>query len=81
MSSATIGPYRILNEIGRGGMAVVYRAMGPGDTTDVAVKLMASGPTQDNIFRTRFRIEANVLRRLRHPAIVGYRPYSSVNIR
>ena len=38
----TIGPYTLVSELGRGGMATVYRAVGP-DSREVALKLLHPG--------------------------------------
>ncbi|MCA9868036.1 MAG: protein kinase [Anaerolineales bacterium] len=69
-TNGTIGRYTVRDEIGRGGMATVYRATLPGATTDVAVKLMSGDLAQEIRFRQRFQREANVLRQLRHKGIV-----------
>jgi serine/threonine-protein kinase len=65
-----IGPYRILGELGRGGMAVVYRAerVEGGFEQKVAVKLLRRGIDTDEILR-RFVQERQILATLEHPAI------------
>jgi len=70
-SFVSIGRYQVGGEIGRGGMAVVYRARDPHTQADMAIKLMAGDLAQDPYFRKRFQREADVLSRLRHPGIVG----------
>ena len=64
------GAYRLEEEIGRGGMAVVYRAVRVDGAfeQDVAVKILGTGllPTSA---AARFRREQEVLARLRHPRI------------
>ena len=65
-----VGPYRIVREIGRGGMGVVYlaeRADGAFDQR-VALKLLKRGLDTDVVVR-RFLRERAVLARLEHPAI------------
>ena len=65
-----LGPWRIVREIGRGGMGTVYlaeRADGHFDK-HVAIKLL-SYPT-DALFQ-RFRLERQILARLEHPNIAG----------
>ena len=70
MAITEIGSYQVVEEVGRGGMAVVYRAVEPDSGQIVAIKLMAGELTGDLSFRRRFQREADVLQRLRHPAIV-----------
>lgn len=65
-----IGPYRILRELGRGGMGIVYLARrddGQFDHT-VALKLIRSGGQRDTA-RRRFLRERQILARLSHPGI------------
>ena len=64
-----IGPYRIREELGRGGNAVVFRARGPRGE-DCAIKVLHR---QDRVARQRFLREAQVLAELSHPAIVPLR--------
>ena len=65
-----IGSFYDVVEIGRGGMAVVYRAVEPISRQAVAIKLMSVELLGDHDFRRRFQREAEVLQRLNHPAIV-----------
>src|SRR5262249_43121482 len=60
--------YRVEAEIGRGGMAVVYRAHDLELAEDVALKVFRPGP-QDQEGIARFRQELKVSRRLIHPNI------------
>ena len=62
-----IGPYRVLQEIARGGVAVVYRARDPLGKT-VAVKLLEAREREGS--RRRFAGEVKALARLRHPHVV-----------
>jgi serine/threonine-protein kinase len=66
----TVGEYRLVQEIGRGGTGVVYRAERTGDPTaePVAIKLIRRGLDTDEVLR-RFRIEPAALGRLDHPHI------------
>ena len=70
--AATIGRYRIVTELGRGGMATVYLAIDAETNESVAVKLMARDLTQEASFRRRFRREVDALRRLKHPSILAF---------
>ena len=74
----TIGRYEVEREIGRGGMAVVYKAFDPRLERAVAIKLIQSGAFGSNIFghiRERFEREAKALAKLRHPNIVKVLDY------
>jgi formylglycine-generating enzyme required for sulfatase activity len=65
-----IGKYEILEEIGRGGFAVVYRACDTELDREVALKVLHPYWTNDPGFAARFRREARAAARLRHPHIV-----------
>src|SRR5262249_26561732 len=65
-----IGDYRIVREIGRGGMGVVYEAEQQSLRRRVAVKLLPPYALADGKARERFRREANVAARLHHTNIV-----------
>ena len=62
-----LGHYRLLEQIGRGGMGVVFRARDEQLERDVAVKILPPGTFPDENARKRFRREARVLARLNHP--------------
>ena len=67
-----IGAYRVVKEVGRGGMAVVYlaeRADGAFDQK-VALKLLQPGNLTEDLLR-RFEQERQILANLNHPAIAG----------
>jgi serine/threonine protein kinase len=63
-----IGPFRLIEEIGRGGMGVVYRAEQASPRRTVALKVMRTGLVSDSA-AARFEREARVLGMLRHPGI------------
>ena len=71
MAGRRIGAYRIIREIGQGGMAVVYLAERADDQyrKRVAIKMLPPGTKKDEILR-RFRNEQQVLATLDHPSIV-----------
>jgi serine/threonine protein kinase/predicted negative regulator of RcsB-dependent stress response len=65
-----IGPYKIIREIGRGGMGAVYLAVRADDQyeKEVAIKLVKPGMGTDFLVR-RFQNERQILARLTHPNI------------
>lgn len=65
-----IGRYEIVEEIGRGGMATVFRAVDPFFQRDVALKVIPREFLHDPSFRARFQREAKTIALLEHPAIV-----------
>jgi serine/threonine protein kinase len=65
-----VGQYQLIEEIGRGGMAIVYRAHHPGLGIDVAIKVISTQFAADDQFVARFRLEAQSVARLRHPNIL-----------
>jgi serine/threonine-protein kinase len=68
MIGRTIGKYRIVGQLGRGGAGVVYKAVDETLGRDVAVKTL--NPDLDNTeVMNRFRAEATILAKLNHPQI------------
>ncbi|MBI3360139.1 MAG: SUMF1/EgtB/PvdO family nonheme iron enzyme [Chloroflexi bacterium] len=70
MSTQTFGRYKIIRELGQGGMAMVYLAHDPLFDRQVAVKVLSLYLLQDPSFRSRFEREAKVIAALEHEAIV-----------
>jgi serine/threonine protein kinase len=66
----TIGNYQIMEELGRGGMAVVYRAYQQSLNRYVAIKVLPPQFAFDQEFVERFQREAKAAAGLRHPNIV-----------
>jgi two-component system LytT family response regulator len=64
-----LGRYRIIGEIGKGGMGVVYRATDTRLGREVALKVLAPGPGDDPERERRLRREAQAAAALAHPAI------------
>src|SRR5262245_21315446 len=62
--------YELLDEIGRGGMGVVYRARQLGLKRLVALKMVLASPYASPQHRVRFQREAEILARLHHPNVV-----------
>ncbi len=65
-----LGTYRIINQVGRGGMATVYKAYQPSVDRYVAVKVLPSQLAESREFATRFQQEARIIARLEHPHIL-----------
>ncbi|MEA3339959.1 MAG: protein kinase, partial [Chloroflexota bacterium] len=65
-----LGKYRVLEPLGRGGMARVYRAYHPQLDRYVAIKVLRSDLVEEGEFLPRFRREARAVAALRHPNIV-----------
>jgi serine/threonine-protein kinase len=65
------GRYRLVERLGAGGMATVYRARDEQLERDVAVKVIAERHARDPLFVRRFRWEAQLGARLAHPNIVA----------
>jgi len=67
----TLGQYRIVACIGRGGMATVYRARQASLDRDVAIKVLPDFFAEDEGYRERFQQEAKSIARLKHPNILN----------
>jgi serine/threonine protein kinase len=71
MQPEKIGRYEIKAELGRGGMATVYRGYDPRFEREVAVKVLPPELLHaDPQFRLRFEREAKIIAQLEHPSIV-----------
>ncbi len=71
-----IGEFEILEQIGHGGMSVVYRANEPSIHREVALKVLAAdGSDLDPSFRQRFQQEAAVIAKLEHLHILPMYSY------
>lgn len=70
LSGRQFGPYRIVEPLGEGGMAAVYKAYQPGVDRYVAVKVLPRQLTSEEQFVKRFEQEARLLANLQHPHIL-----------
>src|SRR5450759_3463515 len=70
LEGQNLGKYRILEPLGRGGMAQVYKAYHPQLDRYVAIKVLRSDLVEEVEFLTRFRREARAVAALRDPHIV-----------
>jgi S1-C subfamily serine protease/predicted Ser/Thr protein kinase len=71
----SVGRYQIVERLGVGGMATVYRAHDERLERDVAIKFMRTEVFTDETFLKRFEREAKALARLSHPNIVKVLDY------
>ncbi|HZE16942.1 MAG TPA: serine/threonine-protein kinase, partial [Mycobacterium sp.] len=70
LEGQNLGKYRVLEPLGRGGMARVYRAYHPQLDRYVAIKVLRSDLVDEEEFAARFKREARAVAALRHPNIV-----------
>src|SRR6056297_356258 len=63
--------YKIIKEIGKGGMAIVYSAHDTLLDRKVAIKMLRPEHYSDNDFKEKFRQEARAVARLSHPNVVS----------
>lgn len=66
----TVGPYKINQYLGQGGMATIYRAQQLTLDRDVALKVIHPALKDDQSFLLRFKREASIVAKLNHPNIV-----------
>jgi serine/threonine protein kinase len=74
-----IGRYKVISELGRGGMASVYKALDPSFNREVAIKLLPETHLHNPQFRARFEREARTIAALEHPAIVPVYDFGETN--
>ncbi|MBM4422294.1 MAG: hypothetical protein FJ030_02745 [Chloroflexi bacterium] len=74
-----VGAYRIIAQLGQGGMATVYKAYHANLDRYVAIKVMHPAFKEDKSFLVRFQREARVLAKLEHPNIVPIYDFSDHN--
>lgn len=71
-----VGPYRITEQLGQGGMATVYKAYHAALDRYVALKVLHPAFNEDKTFEMRFQREARVVAKLEHPNIVPVYDYA-----
>jgi serine/threonine-protein kinase len=72
LEGSRLGRYRVIEQIGRGGMATVFRAHDPERDRHVAIKVMPSYHPEDRAFVERFGQEARAVFALDHPNIIKF---------
>jgi len=65
-----LGPYRIIEQIGEGGMATVFKAYQASMDRNVAIKVLPSQLATSTEFTQRFQQEARIIAKLEHPHIL-----------
>jgi len=68
MIGTTVGKYRVVEKLGRGGMGTVFKAVDQTLDREVAIKVLNPDLTDESVLK-RFRAEAVTLARLNHPGI------------
>jgi serine/threonine protein kinase len=79
LSGTMLGPYQLLDIIGKGGMATVYRAHQASMGREVAIKIMSLDLADEPEFAMRFKHEAQIIARLQHPHIVPVYDFGTEN--
>lgn len=74
-----VGPYRIISQLGQGGMATVYKAYHASLDRYVAIKVLHTAFKEDPTFTARFAREARVLAKLEHTNIVPIYDFAEHN--
>jgi putative two-component system response regulator len=74
-----LGSYRIVEQIGRGGMATVYKAHHPALDRYVAIKVLPDFFAEDEAYRDRFLQEARSVARLKHSNILNVYDFGQAN--
>jgi tetratricopeptide (TPR) repeat protein len=71
-----VGPYRIIEQLGQGGMATVFKAYHPALDRYVAIKVLHTAFKEDPNFLARFQREARIVAKLEHLHIVPVYDFS-----
>ncbi len=74
-----VGPYRIIEQLGQGGMATVFKAYHAALDRYVAIKVLHPAFKEEPNFLSRFQREARVVARLEHPNIVPIYDFAEHN--
>ena len=75
----TLDHYNLLKQVGKGGMATVYLAKDTRNSREVALKVLSPSISEEKRFVRRFRREAGLVVRLKHPHIVPVLDYGETD--
>ena len=76
LAGSTLGRYRLVEKLGQGGMATVYRAEDPTLGREVAIKVMHPFIAERSEAGSRFEREAKAVAGLRHPNVLALHDYA-----
>jgi tRNA A-37 threonylcarbamoyl transferase component Bud32 len=79
LGGESLGPYQLLEQVGAGGMATVYRAVDSRSGAERALKVLSPAIGDDEQFVRRFRREGKLLARLKHPNIIPVLDYGETD--
>ena len=74
-----LGPYQIISPIGKGGMAIVYKAYHAAVDRYVAIKIISNQLLENAEFLKRFQQEARVIAKLEHPHILPIHDFGQID--
>src|SRR5215510_3746268 len=80
MIGTRLGAYEIVEDIGQGGMATVYRAYHPSTDRFVAIKVIHQSISTDPKAVERFQREATLVAKLEHPHLLPVHDYDGVHV-
>lgn len=75
----SLGPYRLVSELGAGGMGEVYRARDAKLNREVAIKVLPASLAQDPAALARFEREAQAVAALSHPNILAIHDFGAAD--
>ncbi len=75
----TLSPFKIIEPLGQGGMATVYRGQHGEDGVDVAIKILTGERTRDPKFHRAFADEVRAVASLNHDGIIGVYDYGHLS--
>ena len=79
LEGQTLGQYKVIGQMGSGGMATVYKAYHPRLDRYVAIKMLHEAFQEDKNFLARFEREAQIVAKLEHPHIVPVFDFDEFN--